>query len=417
MAILTHPIDFHNNRLSHWQDIISKAKFNPTTQYISPDESCLSPELSLRARLSILLRTYDDDYHTDSFDIKRLSDQIRAGRERILFWGDDYSIGVLRSWIKHGYQPKDSEFDNLNLGTGTLLDVQDEFGEGYAEMCRTGSICKTVSAEGPILWDLINLLCESSQTHFACHHTFLSVPRNRTSTREIRGGAAIHRLHVRSIESSFWGIAPWYVMQGGYLEALDYRELYRRPIDILHAFDEVKLLYASSQVDATFLEMMMKLNLGDDIKLPPISILFNKLPTNIRWLVKGSSTPVLAPFNPIFIRPGATFPISTLEDAISNSEESACIAVFVPLEEISAVQFQDFLNGIGFSLTAMIPPKYLHCNQKSANSFNRRTPSYGIWVRPHSDLPVTKPYYLNQSGHIPLEDSIIRYLFEVCERW
>jgi hypothetical protein len=415
MAVLSHMLKPPEMRTKYWRDIILQVGFDSATQYIPPEETCLNPAISLRVRLNILLRTYNHDYHTDAYDFERLASAVRDGWERISFWGDKESIDVLRDWLKKNHEPTERELYELSLGTGTILDAKEEFGEGYAEMCRTGSICSSVIATGPILWDLVRLFEDSSDNNFAHYHTFSSVPRNRISSGDIRGGAAIHRLHVREIGSSFWGVAPWYVMQGGNLEVLDYRELYRRPADVTSAVSKTRNLYCSTEAEAAYLSALLKLNLEGIAELPKIRVENSlKLPAT-RWYVRSPVRPELAPYNPIFIQLDPCGAFATLQEADSyaESEGHSCITVFLPLDDPSIIAYPHLLGSLGYSLTAMSPPKEASDVLSSGSNIGRRIPCYGMWSRVHSGISLAKPYYLDHRGHMPVENVIIRYLSEI----
>jgi hypothetical protein len=418
MSILARIINPFKDRLQYWQEIVAQLEFDSKTQYISPEETKQAPLVTLKARLHTLLRVYQNDYHTDAFDFERLAKGISNGRERISFWGDEHSINSLKDWMQRQYQPTDFELDELNLGTATLLDVQHEYGDGYAEMCRTANACSAVPATGPILCDLMCLLNDPPE-HFARYHTLLSFPRNRTSTIDIRGGAAIHRLHVREIESSFWGIAPWYVMQGGYLEVLDYRELYRYPCDTVRGFGEVLDLYCSSEAEAIYLSGLMTLNLGDERLVPKVHVEGARAEARISWCVQSCSSIPLIPYNPVRILPDSTGPFDTLQDAVvyGESQGGACLVVYLPLDRLELVAYQNWLRQRGYRLTGMVPPKYISVTDTFEACTQTHTPCYGVWARPRPGMQLATPYYFKYAAHTPIENSIIRYLSDICTSW
>jgi len=419
MLILARPLKSSQARLKYWREIIEQAGVDPLTQYVPPEEARVAPYLSVRARLSILLRAYSHDYHTDSFQFDRLARQVMDGTERISFWGDGDSVRVLRDWIERRQEPTDSELDRLALGTATILDVQDEFGDGYAEMCRTASRCRSVSATAPILFDLVQLLQDEEVKGFAAHHTFLSVPRNRISTGTIRGGTAIHRVHVREIQSSFWGVAPWYIMQGGYLEVLDYRELHREPVGVVSEFRKISSIHCSTEGEKNYLTALMKLNLSDGVELPSVQAEHSCGLHQVQWCVTACPTPELAAFNPIFIRPDPGGRFSTLQEAISFAESMAhaCLTVFLPLDDPMFAGHQRWLNDLGYRLAAMSPPKSFMAGSALSAAKRTRTPCFGLWARPRHGAPLATPYYLDGRIDSFVEQQIIRYIRYICNAW
>lgn len=418
MAVLANTWESSRARLRHWADALAQSGFDAAGQYVSPEESRLFPELALRARLNVLLRVYNYDYHTDAFDFERLARTVAEGSERIAFWGDEDSVGALRGWAKARRVPSEAELDGLGLGTATVLDVAAEHGAGYAEMCRTGSVSTTVAANGAVLTELLSLFDESSTHYFSRHHTFLSVPRNRVTTAEVRGGAAIQRLHVREVGSCFWGVAPWHLMQGGSIEVLDYRELYRRHSEAVAAAGRAEALYFSAPEQAQFVASLLRLNFGEDFPVPPLLVGDGGRPARNRWTVRSHAGPELVPFNPAFVWPdaGGTYPTLEEADADPRVGAHACVNVVLPLEDAGMVHHQRRLDERGYRLASLIPPKR---EPGGAADAEQSPPSayYGVWSKVRRGLPLARPFYLGRKGHSAREDEIIAYLSDACGRW
>lgn len=419
MAILARPLIFsESERASNWLTVVDRSTFDSARQYVSPEESSCAPEIALRMRLSILLRTYSGDYHTDAFDVDRLAPLVRNGCERIAFWGGEEPISVLRNWIRTGAMPSSDECDTLDLGTGTVLNAAETHGHGYAEMCRTGSTCSTVPANAPILLELLALLGDSAAKTFNHYHTFFSVPRNRSSAAGIRGGSAIHRAHVREIGSSYWGVAPWYVMQGGYLEILDYRELYRHPEQVVEAFGAIPKLYCSTNSDRRFIVSLLQLNLTENGRFPDVEVIRSNEVPGLQCEMRGHVSPSLAPFNPLFIWPASKrvgVDLSVL-DKQEVSQLYASLNVCVPLDDAGMVCYQAWLNNHSYLLSAVVPPKAF-VRLASSKKDDHQGRVYGIWSKVRTGLKLATPYYLKHRGHTAVEGSILKHVSTLCNAW
>lgn len=390
-------------RDGEWRRFLADA--DGTSECITPEEAAHNAPLACRLRAAILQRTYRNDYHTDIADIPRLAQAVQELKERILFWGEPAFIAVAREWFASGANPDDAELNALDFGTASTLDVAEMYGPGYAELSRTGSVCSQIPASRPILADLLHLL-RGDAPHFHTQHTIVALPRNRKTSKDVRGGAAIHRLHVRIIGSSFWGVAPWYVMQGGVIEVLDYRELYRDPeqISALHA--AVRELWFDSPDSAAYTGNLIALNFGHYARaaVTPKIAPRNSAEESSAWRVSYLGPPSLRSYCPAIVRPAISGggPLNTILDEASAS---AAVAVFVPLEEPERAAVQHSLSRRGFLLTSIIPSK---------PGPEGRTPFTGVWSKPKPGVPWAEPYYLtSQSAGAGSE--ILEHLRTVCE--
>ncbi|HKH47090.1 MAG TPA: hypothetical protein VKM72_20730 [Thermoanaerobaculia bacterium] len=405
---LTFPLAHQAGRARRWRSLVEEHGFDPRRFCLAPAETRRAPRTAVRARLSTLLRTYAGDYHSDSYDVERLAAQVLSGTERILFWGEEESIAALRGWTRAGHEPTDAELDGLALGTATVLDVAHEFGEGHAEMCRTGSVCRSVPSTGPILWDVLALLGEEPGGAFAGCHTFLSVPRNRRTTPQIRGGAAIHRFHVHDLGSSFWGVAPWYVMQGGFLEVLDYRELYRSPAAAAAQWQGAEL-WLTAEPEAAFAAALLELNLCD-AEAPGLRLLRPAPPRPARWRVCAAASPALVRYQPGLVWPDAAGPFHSLHGAVRDLEARgcACVTVCLPLEDPGWATYQQRLGRAGFHLAGLLAPR---------QAAGERRPCHGMWSRPRPGVSLAEPYYLAAARPAPGEEAVLHHLSRICRDW
>ena len=388
-------------REAAWQLAIRRD--NVISFCITPEDTARNAELACRLRATILQRTYNNDYHTDTTDIQRLAQTVREGRERILFWGEPEAIRNVREWFATQANPDTAQLEALDFGTASTLDMEGIYGSGYAELSRTGSVCRSITASGPILAELWRMLRGGAE-QFQTQHSFVALPRNRRTTREVRGGAAVHRMHVRMIGSAFWGIAPWYVMQGGVMEVLDFREVYRSPELIVDLHRNVRELWFESREGEAYVGNLLALNFGEEARAAATPRLADKRTKLVSgWQVSYIGPENLRPFGPAIIRP-CNADGDDLDAVVDQASRAATIAVFVPLEQPERASVQHWLARVGFQLTGIIPSK---------PSERSRTPLIGVWSRSRPELLWVEPQYLRYQVD-GIERDVIGYLSLLC---
>jgi hypothetical protein len=387
-------------RKTAWKQALSN--FDSERVCITPEEAWCNPALACRLRAAILQRTYRNDYHTDTRDIPRLAQAIREHKERVLFWGDPSVISEVRKWFSNGATPSNAELDTLDLGTASTLNMEEIYGPGYGEFSRTGSMCSNIAAAGPILTDIQRLMQGDSE-QFTAQHTFVALPRNRRTTAEVRGGAAVHRLHVRVIASAFWGLAPWYLMQGGVIEVLDYREIYRDPDLITILNSRLGELWVDSEQSAALVGNLLALNFGEEARSAMIPRIVEKdSKAAAGWQLCHTGPPNLRSFCPAIIRP-ADAGGEELGSLVDRASEAAATAVFVPLETPERASVQPWLSRNGFQLSAVIPAK---------PAAGGHSPILAMWCRPRSGVPWAEPYYFSRRA-TGIEHEILQHLRSV----
>ncbi|UZK53923.1 hypothetical protein NEH16_06930 [Streptomyces drozdowiczii] len=241
------------------------AAAEPGATWTDPDICRRNPLLAVRLRRSVLMRCYNGDYHTDVFDEARLAGRIADGWERVLFWGPEDQVSRVAELFHAPGCPPGSVLDGLSLGTHTSLPGEELYGRGHVEVARTGSTQgDSAGATEAILWDLGRILAGARKGEVL--HTLSCVPRNRRSAHGVPGGAAIHRLHTRAVGSRHWGVAPFYVMVGGSLELLDYREVSFEERYVRHGFATCGTVHMSDTVSASLVADLCELN-GFDVNI------------------------------------------------------------------------------------------------------------------------------------------------------
>jgi hypothetical protein len=398
-GMIGQPFGSTATQRSRLRDRLASVAFDPQLNFIAPIEARTNPQTAIRARLAILLATYHDDYHTDSFDIERLSRAVEHGDEAIAFWGEPTSINRLRYWLaSRSFAPSARQLAELELGTATLLNVTAEMGAGHRELCRGGSVCHTISAIGPIISSLLRpqAIVESNEDF----HTVVSVVRNRRSVPGIAGGAAVHRLHTRELQSSFWGFAPWYVMQGGVLELLDYREIYRDSDAVRTAVAATPGVHLVDYSEASFVTDLLELNLAGIAPSPPVVMSTATQARMSTWRLVDHPHGELVGYNHVTVLtvPAGGLPLKELL-SLPSTCSAACVVARIPLSA-DHIHDQVELGKHGFSLTAVSPPKLV----ESESLF------YGFWSRPRRDQKFVKPYYVDSQLLSTVEKRIVSYM-------
>ncbi|BBA43886.1 MULTISPECIES: hypothetical protein [Burkholderia] len=364
------------------------------------------------ARLNILTRVYAGEYHTDSHDIDRLAEKLRQYDEFIWFWG---TVDAVDSLI-HAPQAADSA-DALPLGTVSVIDSRDDFGPGAGELCRSGSM----SDVGLLPFAVKRILDYVTGEHRALtsrFHTLCAVPRVRAATREIRGGKAVNTIHRKYIRSRFWGFAPWYVMQGGILECLEYREVSRRFADVRDGVIEHPRAHFSETGDAAFVASLLRLNLPDVAFDTHVScdaaddtVLLrqrNRVPESLREYNHLA-------FSPLSGEMRGSLGLS-LDDIEPRRLKCACTVAVVDLGDPGQVGLQRALARRGYRLMSIQPPRRTYIGEGDAIQ-RVSTAAIGYWVKPSGKHPVAPPYYSHMSSRNADEQQVLDHLRESLRLW
>lgn len=357
------------------------AERDPGALWLDPEACKQHPLLAVRLRRSVLMRCYNGDYHTDVFEEERLTASVADGSERVLFWGPADVLANTAEMFARGTLPCDAELDTLALGTHTSLRGDELYGPGHLEVARTGSAqTDPRAAREAITWDLGRVLSGERGDSF---HTVSCVPRNRRSAPGIPGGTAIHRLHTREVGSWHWGLAPFYVMVGGSLEVLDYRELSIDDGMVRAGFNEGGPALVSDARTAALVEQLCALN-GFTIDVRVIS-------SGPAPRVRPSDGPPADPHGPRVVHLDLDYLGERLPRAFARLGE-ACTVAMIDLEDARSVAVQVALLSGGFVLTYISPPKVVL--DPEAAGGRRRVPLRGGFCRVLSSAPLAPPFYL-----------------------
>jgi hypothetical protein len=346
---------------------------------VSFEEARVVPEASVRARADILKAVYGGDYRTDIDALSRLAESVRAGRERIFFWGEAEAIKRWRAACQHASSAAAPESEVPELGTASLLDRSTLFGAGVWELSRTGSVARRSEATVPNMIALAeHMVCQGERPG---SHAIYSTPRTRALSDQAPSGVAVHRMHVRELRSTFLGVAPWYRMQGNVVEVLDFRALFpdRSRVERLVAQAPPAFLHARS--GRAFFEAMLcagKLaaHLLDDVGGSASG-------ETIRFGAGFGLHPGENNLQPLFVSPVERDGATVHEALATLSDAPSCTIFRVPLVATTGLA-QAALEARGFSFCAAELP------------YAPGSPWIGHWCRVTCRLPVMLPYYLER---------------------
>ncbi|MFC9965650.1 hypothetical protein ACFVH4_15585 [Nocardia ignorata] len=384
--------------------------FDAATMFIDPEESRRFPERSVQLRLSVLLRTYSGDYHTDSFALDRLVEQIRRGDEHIWFWGAPDQVSLARTELR---RDREAGMPDLALGTVTVLSAEHEFGPGHGELCRSGSMDHSVGAVAAILHRMVGYHSGADREVHERYHTLLLAARNRVTATPVRGGEAVQHIHCTHVQSRFWGIVPFYVMQGGVLECTELRESNRDPDEVGEALSAGGTWWFANQNDATFAESLTRLNFATaiDARLDPRCA----EPSDTGSLLIVPPTAELVPTNHATVRAARAGEegahLWSFPDAVREAESRGCctVAAHLPLGDPARTPDQAWLARRGYTLTAISPPKRSSQVVAGTRQETISGPT-GIWCAVRRDLNTVAPHYLQRTDLDPDETAVLEQL-------
>lgn len=389
-------------------------KFDSEKNCVLPKISQCFPEKAMNTRLSILTQVYNNDYHTDSFDTSRIIKRINDNNELIWFWGAESQIKRLLLYFhsKKKVGPK-----NLLLGTVTAINASEEFGLGVAELCRSGSIDNILPGKPPIIHRILSYLSKEDESLYNRFHTLCLVPRTRKSEPGIRGGEAVHTIHTKYLRSRFWGFAPWYVMQGGLLELLEYREINRNIEDIINDTNLDNYLYILDFNEAEFVKCLYSLNFNRSPNI--INDLDDLDYFNIKASLLSVNDPNIKEFNHETL-----ICYTALESQNSKTschsfndllnvllvETCSCKVVRLNLMEKSHLAIQKRIKDLGFKLTMISPQRITWYLNDRSELININEPAHGFWCLPNASLRIAPPYYVDFKTNNVLEEYTLTYL-------
>jgi hypothetical protein len=411
MHQLCYPWEDKIQTLKRLQEEINKySSFDPSKNQLTPEITRLFPLRSIAIRLSILYRVYKDDYHTDSFDIDRLSKRIIDNNELIWFWGSQENMNYIQNYLS-----PETVQNQFLAGTVTAINVNKEFGPGTAELCRSGSTDTIVKGKLPILHRTLSYLTDKNSLLYKKFHTLCLVPRTRKSTEDIRGGEAVNTIHNKYLRSRFWGYAPWYVMQGGFLEFLEFREINRDVADVIQAIKLSSNWYIADDKEADVVRNLCILNFNLTPPLVNASNYFPNRLVSIPYLHLKCSDEKIRLFNheTIICYPDENSESYDLIDgdkffSLLEATECSCKVVRLNLLDERSIFIQKILKHLGFKFSMMSPPK-VSWVMKNDKYVDITLPPYGYWSFPNPKYIIEPPFYFKYRRGSSTEEQLVNY--------
>ncbi|MBQ0933554.1 hypothetical protein KAK07_24715 [Ideonella sp. 4Y16] len=360
-------------------------------------------------RLGILRRVYAGEYFTDSFDIARLAQRVKESREFIWFWGRS---AIVEAWC-NGIPDTPSSCD---MGTVSVIDSSEEFGPGMGEICRSGSM-SAVHLKPYAVKRIIDFLSKKIPALHEAFHTLLLVPRVRAAGDGIRGGKSVNTIHRKYIRSRFWGFAPWYVMQGGFLECLEYREVNRDRDDLLRgllAFPTIHLLDAD---DRRFVESLFMLNLPQHAKALGFEVPLPSVGTEARFELVCQAGEAIRQYNHRAFSVASRLDGSTgftLDQLEASIAETSCTVVHLDISRPDSLEAQRALIERGYRLTCVRPPRAFI---GEASTPSGGMPCYGSWAKPNLRWQIAAPHYALRDTTQEYEQEVVLHLRRMLDNW
>lgn len=314
----------------------------------------------------MLLGCYGKNYPGQSIEVEANLSHIHDGTQKSVLWALNKE-----EWLSG------------KVGTSSMVDAAEEFGEGFAEMGKSGSLGTKGAKAG-----YIRFLREWREENpdLKCFDALLTTVRNCGSrsdmdSKEIKSGVGIRVIFLKYLQFEQWGVAPWYLMpsaEGGSYEVLDLLTKFRSPSDVQRSLDLYPVHFRNSE-DLQFFQQCLALNnyyrpVGTGSEKSDI--------LESSWkILSGGSRQELNPLKIVPSKQGLPF-----EDAYSRIEEidAASKVIYLPLTA-QALPYQDILNHEGWTLTAFIPGK---------TAGTSSVPFSGMWMKLSSQQPLVTPAYL-----------------------
>lgn len=387
---------------------LKKLDFDPAMNCIRPEELYSNPVNSLKLRAEILLNVYKGEYHTDSFNYERLSRNILNNKENIWFWGVAEEIEKAR-FILSKSSINEVDCRELCLGTVTMLSVENEYGIGYKELCRSGSTDISLGAKAFILYRTLDYINDNGKNSYYSNHTQVLVPRNRKSTSTIRGGEAVNKIHSKYARSRFWGFSPWYLMQGNNIEILDFRECNKNPEHVKMAIESSDTWLFVNENEALFCKTLSELNFGIAPKIEVLNgyKINNKLGNRANLIMPEDEKLINANHITIAVDNKGKY---EFDDALKNCEKASpcCLVVKLDLTDTNNLNVQKILIEKGYRLTNITPPKIIY-NYTSRGTREIKINPFGYWSKPRKSEKLILPHYYKNPAN-DLESIIFEYL-------
>ena len=318
---------------------------------------------------TILDFCYGSDYPGTSTDEYKNFVDIRSGKQKTVFWAIT-----------------DNDKKDKKFGTSSMIDVGHEFGRGFVEMGKSGSMGDSGSKYG-----YARFIKEWEQKKYGLDvfSSILTTVRNCPERigkkgQIVKAGIGVRILFLKYLKFEQWGLAPWYLMpddnKGSY-EILDLLLKYRNRHDNLNFLKKAKVsLYYKR--DRDLLDKFVKLNYKTKVSYADTT---KHDEENTGWTL---FTPTLKSRSNPQMLVHTTANKNTFHATFKKMKKnlSAANIVILPLE-VFTLKIQKFIKHDGWILIGFIPGSV-----KSDDI----EPYKGMWVKLNSKQPIIKPLYLSE---------------------
>lgn len=351
-------LDEMETRAERWQSVAGNERFDPAVNLIPPKVTVLTPAATYQLRQFVLALAYQTALPTG---LDAGSAAIAEDTERVFFWGDAKAVSLTRSLLAR--RPGEAELREAAkfLGTATMAA---RTGQGSApawELTRTGNAAPCRHQAAPALVHM----CRTYLAEHGRSSSIYMTARNCWASSDVTSGIAIHRINQHALRSMFLGFAPWYVLEAGHIEILDYREI--RP------------------VAGTYGELRAPVIQSDALSPAELSFV-NAILSQVRsgCAMKHSGAQACSP--------------------IRMTHQKAAASARCPIDLLTAATAAE-LRAAGFGLAAIeleLPARSWIC----------------AWCRPDPGHRLTLPYYASLHAYATHEASVVKYLAtDLRERW
>ena len=277
------------------------------------------------------------------------------------------------------------ELANEQFGTSSMYDAFEEFGPGFAEMGKSGSLGGKGAKLGYMRfmeeWEKKNSFLDGYNSLVT---TVRNCPERPGKEHPIRAGAAIRVIFLKYLQFQQWGVAPWLLMpddSDGTYEVLDLLFKFRDKEELIRYVHENDVVLNSPKA-RELLNKFLKFNLGIETQFKNTEENSAQSKEVKGWKILASSEK--AEKNPIKLVRAKNE--KTFSEAYQDLQEysGAMSSIYIPLTNETR-QIQQKLENDGWILTGFIP---------GIARGEETTPLQGMWSKLKTDRPFANPAYL-----------------------
>lgn len=324
----------------------------------------------------VLAQCYGVDYPGTSLDAASNRKNIANHTQRSVFWA-----------------VTDQEWLEERLGTSSMVNADEEFGPGYAEMGKSGSLGDGNAKLGYMKFFNEWLEGKSGLSDFdSLVTTVRNCPERPGKEYPVKSGVGIRVIFLKYLQFQQWGIAPWLLMpddSDGSYEILDLLFKHRDDHQVVDAIKSIPVSLVGAD-NRDLLNKFVRLNYGIDIQFEVSETpVHPETYSPIGWKLLVPSEK--ASKNPIKIVPSpkGNADFNDVFDQM-NRQSGAMNTIYLPLTQ-QTTDIQDMLSREGWVLTGFIPGK---------KDEDVETPFKGMWSKLTTERPLIRPYYLDHPDEL-----------------